>query len=96
MVGETLNARAKFKNPLPIPLKKGRFLIEGPGLEEQLKLKLSETVDVDGDAECSFSMVPKFEGRATIAAKFYSKELEDVDGFINFMVKPAKVSSNGE
>ncbi|XP_076234245.1 transglutaminase isoform X2 [Calliopsis andreniformis] len=96
VVGETLNARAKFRNPLPIPLKKGRFLIEGPGLEEELKLKLSETVDLDADAECSFSMVPKFEGRATIAAKFYSKQLEDVDGFVNFMVKPSKVSLNGE
>ncbi|XP_031846608.1 transglutaminase isoform X2 [Nomia melanderi] len=89
VVGETLNARARFKNPLPIPLRKCRFLIEGPGLDEQLKLKLSEPVEVDTDAECSFSMVPKFEGRATIAAKFYSKELEDVDGFINFMVKPS-------
>ncbi|XP_076656619.1 transglutaminase isoform X1 [Halictus rubicundus] len=95
-VGETLNARAKFKNPLPIPLKKCRFLIEGPGLDEQLKLKLSEPVEVDADAECSFSMVPKFEGRATIAAKFYSKELEDVDGFVNFMVKPAAPVANGD
>ncbi|XP_017792163.1 PREDICTED: annulin isoform X1 [Habropoda laboriosa] len=96
VVGETLNATGKFKNPLPIPLRKCRFLIEGPGLKEQLKLKLSEDVEVDADAECSFSMVPKFEGRATIVAKFYSKELEDVDGFVNFMVKPAKVVTNGE
>ncbi|XP_033324173.2 transglutaminase isoform X1 [Megalopta genalis] len=93
-VGETLHARAKFRNPLPIPLRKCRFLIEGPGLVEQLKLKLAEPVEVDAEAECSFSMVPKFEGRATIAAKFYSRELEDVDGFINFMVKPA--TANGE
>ncbi|XP_053985887.1 annulin isoform X1 [Hylaeus volcanicus] len=96
VVGETLNARAKFKNPLPLTLRKCRFLIEGPGLEEQLKIKLTETVDVDAFAECSFSMVPKFEGRATIAAKFYSKELEDVDGFVNFMVKPARPVANGE
>ena len=95
-VGRTLYATAKFKNPLPIPLRKCRFLIEGPGLEEQLKLKLSEPVEVDAYAECSFSMVPKHEGRATIAAKFYSKELEDVDGFINFMVKPTNAVTNGE
>ncbi|KAG7204155.1 hypothetical protein KM043_001995 [Ampulex compressa] len=93
VVGEKLNAIAKFRNPLPIALKKGRFLIEGPGLDEQLKLKLSETVEADADAECAFSMIPKLEGRATIAAKFYSKELEDVDGFINFMVKPAKLTN---
>ncbi|XP_076166822.1 transglutaminase isoform X2 [Ptiloglossa arizonensis] len=96
VVGETLNARAKFTNPLPIPLKKCRFLIDGPGLDEQMKLKLTETVEVNALAECIFSMVPKREGRATIAAKFYSKELEDVDGFINFMVKPAKITANGD
>lgn len=64
-------------------------------MDEQLKLKLPETVEVGGEARCSFSMVPKMEGRATIAAKFYAKELEDVDGFINFMVKPVKSAENG-
>lgn len=78
-------------------MRKGRFLIEGPGLDEQLKLKLSEPVEVDADAECSFSMMPKLEGRARIAAKFYSRELEDVDGHSNnFIVKPAKVLDNSE
>lgn len=95
-MGKTLNATAKFQNPLPIPLKKCRFLIEGPGLEEQLKVKLTDPVEVDAYAECSFSMVPKFQGRATIAAKFYSKELEDVDGFVNFMVKAATMVANGD
>ncbi|XP_043792273.1 annulin isoform X2 [Apis laboriosa] len=88
VAGNELKATAKFQNPLPIPLSKGRFLIEGPGLDEQLKVKLSEAVRTGAYAECSFSMVPRYEGRATIAAKFYSKELEDVDGFVNFMVKP--------
>lgn len=97
IVGQTLNASAKFRNPLPIPLKKGVFLIEGPGLDEQLKLKLSEPVEVDADAECTFSMIPKLEGRARIAAKFYSKELEDVDGHSNnFIIKSAKIVSDYE
>jgi len=39
-------------------------------------------------------MVPKFSGRSTIAAKFVSKELEDVDGFLNFMVAPKKESED--
>jgi transglutaminase 1 len=97
IVGQTFNASAKFRNPLPVPLKKGRFLIEGPGLDEQLKLKLSEPVEVDADAECTFSMIPKLEGRARVAAKFYSRELEDVDGHSdNFIVKPARIVSNYE
>lgn len=96
IVGQTLTASAKFRNPLPVPLKKGRFLIEGPGLDEQLKLKLSESVEVDADAECVFSMIPKLEGRARITAKFYSRELEDVDGYSdNFIVKP-KIFNNYE
>ncbi|XP_011169553.1 annulin isoform X1 [Solenopsis invicta] len=97
VVGQTLHASAKFRNPLPIPLRKGRFLIEGPGLDEQLKLKLSEPVEVDADAECSFSMMPKLEGRARIAAKFYSRELEDVDGHSNnFIVKATRAISNSD
>lgn len=87
IVGELLEATARFTNPIPIALKRGKFLIEGPGLKEQLKLKLTEDVEVGGEAACRFTMTPVFEGRATIAAKFYSKELDDVDGFINFMVK---------
>lgn len=52
-----------------------------------MKLKLSSEVEQFGEATCAFSMVPPRVGRETIAAKFYSKELDDVDGFINFMVK---------
>lgn len=96
IAGDELKAMAKFQNPLPIPLNKGRFLIEGPGLDEQLKVKLSETVQTGAYAQCSFSMVPRHEGRGTIAAKFYSKELEDVDGFVNFMVKSRRLVANGD
>lgn len=31
-------------------------------------------------------MVPRVPGKATIAAKFVSKQLDDVDGFLEFMV----------
>ncbi|XP_014213359.1 annulin isoform X2 [Copidosoma floridanum] len=86
--GELLEAVARFTNPLPIPLRRGKFLIEGPGLREQIKLKLTENVEVGAEAVCRFSMYPEYEGRATIAAKFYSKELDDVDGFVNFTVQP--------
>ena len=94
MVGEKFEASARFTNPLPIPLKKGKFLIDGPGLDEQLKIKLSENVAPGEEAFCSFALTPKLSGRATIVAKFYSKELEDVDGFVNFMVKQADDSNN--
>ncbi|XP_014217646.1 annulin [Copidosoma floridanum] len=85
---ELLKVTARFTNPLPIPLRRGKFRIEGPGLREQLKVKLAENVGVGSEAVCRFSMYPEFEGRATIAVKFYSKELDDVDGFIDFVVQP--------
>lgn len=87
MVGEILKATASFLNPLPVPLRKGRFLIDGPGLQEQMKIKLNEEIEQFGEASCEFSMIPQRAGKATIAVKFYSRELEDVDGFDEFMVK---------
>lgn len=32
----------KVENPLPIPLKGGKFYIQGPGLDKQLKIELEE------------------------------------------------------
>lgn len=87
LMGELLEGTARFKNPLPIPLRRGKFLVEGPGLREQLKLKLTEDVEVGAEALCRFSMTPEIAGRATIAVKFYSKDLDDVDGFVYFFVK---------
>ncbi|CAB0036526.1 unnamed protein product [Trichogramma brassicae] len=95
MVGELLEATARFRNPLPIPLKRGKFIVEAPGLKEQLKLKLIENVEVGGDAVCRFSLTPDRPGRATIAAKFYSKDLDDVDGYTSFVVRHRPYVSSG-
>lgn len=43
-------------------------------------------VEPKSEAKVTFKATPKFPGKTTIAAKFYSNELEDVDGFIVFMV----------
>ncbi|KAL1124024.1 hypothetical protein AAG570_001794 [Ranatra chinensis] len=95
--GQVIHAVASLTNPLPVPLKKGQFMIEGPGLDSQLKLKLDRPVEPKAEAKVSFKLTPKLPGRSTIAAKFISKELDDVDGFINFMVreKGEKGSDNG-
>nr|CAD7194805.1 unnamed protein product [Timema douglasi] len=86
--GQEFSAVATLKNPLPIPLKKGQFLIEGPGITSQLKIKVPQNVAPNTEATVTFKMTPKFSGRSTIVAKFVAKELEDVDGFLNFMVEP--------
>ncbi|KAJ9598048.1 hypothetical protein L9F63_026847 [Diploptera punctata] len=93
--GEELTGVATLKNPLPVALKKCQFIIEGPGLTSQLKVKLSESIQPEAEGSATFKMVPKFPGRSTIAAKFVSKELEDVDGFLNLMIAPKKEDANG-
>lgn len=93
--GQELTATATLKNPLPSALKKPQFIIEGPGLTSQLKIKLPQNIPSGSEATATFKLTPKFSGRSTIAAKFVSKELEDVDGFLNFMVEPKKEVVNG-
>lgn len=44
-------------------------------------------VPVAGIASATFPYVPPYAGKATFAAKFFSKELDDVDGFLSFDVR---------
>lgn len=54
-------------------------------------------VPVDGIASATFKYIPPYAGRATFAAKFFSKQLNDCDGFIAFevMPRPSDVYLNG-
>lgn len=88
--GKEIMADIYLENPLPIPLKKGEFLIEGPGLEKQLKLKIKNGIGPGQRAIGQFKFIPPTPGRNNIAAKFVSKELDDCDGFLNFMVEATK------
>lgn len=45
-------------------------------------------IPVKAMAEGKFEIVPPWSGRHTIIAKFDSKELDDVDGFLNFEAAP--------
>ncbi|XP_055590397.1 annulin-like isoform X2 [Uranotaenia lowii] len=74
-------------NPLPIPLRKGIFHIEGSGIEKPLIFKHSD-IDVEETVSNTFTLTPQFVGRASIAAKFTSKELDDVDGFLAYEIDP--------
>lgn len=82
------------ENPLPVVLRKGEFTIDAPGIERSLKVKVKSNVPVGGIASGQFSFVPPKTGRATIAAKFTCKEMDDVDGFLFLLVEPEK-SENG-
>ncbi|KAI5632166.1 transglutaminase family domain-containing protein [Phthorimaea operculella] len=83
---QEFNVTVKVENPLPIPLKSGKFYIQGPGLEKQLKIELDDNVAPGAFAEASFKLTAPWAGRHQITAKFSSKEMRDVDGFLSFIV----------
>jgi hypothetical protein len=59
-------------------------------LEEQTFLKQRDdffsNVEPNTDVTVNIAFKPKRAGKSTIVAKFLSKELDDVDGFVDFMV----------
>lgn len=83
-------ADISVENPLPVPYKKGEFTIEGPGIEKNLKIKVKNNVPPGEMAKAEFKFTPPRTGRHTIAAKFVSKEIDDVDGYLVIMVEPNK------
>ncbi|XP_075212942.1 transglutaminase [Lycorma delicatula] len=96
ITGQELTGNASLINPLPISLKKGKFVIEGPGLDHQYKVKLTQNVEPKEEIKAPFKLIPQFPGKGTIVAKFVSKELDDVDGYFEFTIheKP-QVEVNG-
>lgn len=93
--GEKVEADIHLENPLPVPLRKGEFTVEGPGFKnDRIKIKMKNAIPPGQKASGKFEFTPPEAGRQNIAAKFVSKELDDVDGFLNFMVEPSAV--NGE
>ena len=45
-------------------------------------------VPIAGTTSATFKYTPPYSGRASLIAKFVSKELDDVDGFLAYEVKP--------
>lgn len=41
-----------------------------------------------GTASATFKYIPPYAGRGTFVAKFFSKELDDVDGYLAFETLP--------
>ncbi|XP_035710698.1 annulin isoform X2 [Folsomia candida] len=94
IVGQPFKGTVKLKNPLPVPLTKGQFLIESPGLGEPLKLNVKEKVEPGESATADFQLVAQLDGEKTISAKFNSRELDDVDGFVKITIGLSNEISN--
>ncbi|XP_050309877.1 annulin [Anthonomus grandis grandis] len=84
-----VTADISVENPLPVPLKRGEFTIEAPGIEGKLKLKV-KAVPPGEEATGEFKFTPPRTGRFAVAAKFVCKEMDDVDGFVMILVEPRK------
>ena len=89
---ETVIGDIELMNPLPVPLKKCEFSVDAPGYRKPLKIKIKGAVLIGQKAVAQFKFTPQFSGTQTVAAKFVSQQLNDVDGFLNFIVNP----KNGE
>lgn len=88
--GKETTADITLENPLPVPLTRGRFTVEGPGLSKPLALKIGKPVQPGESATSSFKFTPPKLGRQSFGANFEAKELNDVDGFLVFMVEENK------
>nr|CAI5846403.1 unnamed protein product [Callosobruchus analis] len=84
--GQEVTAEIFVENPLPIPLQKGEFTVEGPGIERKLKIRIKDAVPPGGQAKAEFKFTPQTSGKDTIAAKFVCRQMDDVDGYLEIVV----------
>ncbi|XP_017060322.2 annulin-like [Drosophila ficusphila] len=85
VVQKMIKVTMTLQNPLPIPLHKGVFTMEGPGIAQPLRLNIA-AVPVGGTASASFNYTPPYAGHVAMVAKFNSYELNDVDGYKDYTV----------
>lgn len=88
--GKEVTVEVLVENPLPITIKRGEFTVEGPGLDKPLKLKIRKPVPAGENATATFTFIPPKVGRQSFGAKFTCKEMNDVDGFVVFVVEANK------
>ncbi|CAN8024179.1 unnamed protein product [Ixodes persulcatus] len=90
-----INVTAGFINPLPKDLNGGFFMIEGPGLVQPRRVPLGRKVPPNSEIRVTFQLTPMSPGVKSIAARFSSRELSDVDGFLEINVKSEPALTNG-
>lgn len=92
--GKEVEVEVFVENPLPVTIKRGDFTVDVPGQDKPLKLKLKKAVPPGENALATFTFVPQKVGRQSFGAKFTCKEMNDVDGFLVFVVE-ANREENG-
>ncbi|XP_068710893.1 protein-glutamine gamma-glutamyltransferase K-like [Montipora foliosa] len=80
-VGNELEFKLSFLNPLPVKISGGKWYIETTGSNPKTKLiPNSTTVPQGGDVETSFRLTPYREGLCRVSASFRSPVLSGVRG----------------
>uniref|UniRef100_A0A023G034 protein-glutamine gamma-glutamyltransferase n=1 Tax=Amblyomma parvum TaxID=251391 RepID=A0A023G034_AMBPA len=92
IVGKRQKFTASFQNPLPTKLTRCFFAVEGPGLSRPYYLSLREPVQQRSEAWIEFALTPATSGPRSIAAKFSSTQLADIEGFLEVVVKGEEVT----
>lgn len=95
VVGKPQRFTASFQNPLPHKLNRCFFAIEGPGLKQPYYLALKDGVHPRSEGWVDFALTPSTAGPRSVAAKFLSRELQDVEGFLEVIVKGGEEAANG-
>ncbi|KAH7641779.1 hypothetical protein DERF_008815 [Dermatophagoides farinae] len=96
IVNRPLSCQLSFQNPLPKPLTHGVFTVEGPDFSTRNQVKLKKNVLPKEQATSFLVITPKTSGDKRITAKFKSRELNDVDGYVNVRVFDDYDDNNNE
>ncbi|CAG7656564.1 unnamed protein product [Allacma fusca] len=94
-VDEDFDITVTIQNPLPVPLNKGSFALDAPGIIKKIVtnrvkdcIKPGETGSVD------FTLQPHKAGKRTITAKFYSTEIYCADGIVQMNLEGSRFAQN--
>ncbi|XP_077297888.1 annulin-like [Arctopsyche grandis] len=82
--GNEIELTFELRNKLMIPLTNGEFRIEGNLLKTQILRKIKRGVQPDQCATTTIKIIPPYPGEHYVSVQFMSKELQDVNGHLNF------------
>ncbi|CAG7824579.1 unnamed protein product [Allacma fusca] len=90
-VDEDFDITVSIKNPLPVPLNKGYFAIDAPGIIKKIVSKrVKDCIKPGETGSVDFTLHPHKSGKRTITAKFYSTEIYGADGMVQVYISPSE------
>uniref|UniRef100_A0A182Q5M1 Transglutaminase-like domain-containing protein n=1 Tax=Anopheles farauti TaxID=69004 RepID=A0A182Q5M1_9DIPT len=84
-VAGPLAVQVDMRNPLPVPLTGGRFVVEGSRFTDPIE-KLYDFIPVDGTVQFIYPINLSHKGKMVISASFISNELKNVHGDVTLNI----------